>query len=116
MKRDLLSVSDLSREEIEQLIEQALAMKQKGTQSPLSGKTLALLFEKPSLRTRISFDLAMHQLGGHTIYLSPDEVGLGTREAIPDVARVLSRYVDGIAARTFLIRPCSFWLSILQRQ
>jgi len=101
MKRDLLSVSDLSRAEIEQLIGQALAMKQKGRQSLLPGKTLALLFEKPSLRTRVSFELAMSQLGGHTIYLSPDEVGLGAREAIPDVARVLSRYVNGIAARTF---------------
>ncbi len=101
MKKDLLSVSDLSREEIEQLIEQGLAMKQRGIQSLLPGKTLALLFEKPSLRTRVSFDLAMSQLGGHAIYLSPDEVGLGKREAIPDVARVLSRYVDGIVARTF---------------
>ncbi|GAI40027.1 unnamed protein product, partial [marine sediment metagenome] len=87
--------------EIEQLIEQALRMKQKGVQSLLSGKTLALLFEKPSLRTRVSFDLAMCQLGGHAIYLSPEEVGLGRREAIPDVARVLSRYVNCIAARTF---------------
>ena len=101
MTKDLLSVSDLSRAEIEQLIGQALAMKQKGIQSLLPGKTLALLFEKPSLRTRISFDLAMSQLGGHAIYLSPGEVGLGKREAIPDVARVLSRYVNGIAARTF---------------
>jgi len=101
MKKDLLSVSDLSREQIEQLIEQGLAMKQRGIQSLLPGKTLALLFEKPSLRTRVSFDLAMSQLGGHAIYLSPEEVGLGRREAIPDVARVLSRYVNGIAARTF---------------
>lgn len=101
MKRDLLSVSNLSRAEIEQLIGQGLAMKQRGIQSLLSGKTLALLFEKPSLRTRVSFDLAMSQLGGHAIYLSPGEVGLGAREAIPDVARVLSRYVDVIAARTF---------------
>ncbi len=101
MKKDLLSVSDLSRKEIEQLIGQALVMKQKGIQSLLSGKTLALLFEKPSLRTRVSFEIAMHQLGGLAIYLSPDEVGLGRREAIPDVGRVLSRYVDGITARTF---------------
>jgi len=101
MTKDLLSVSDLSREEIEQLIEQGLAMKQKGIQSLLSGRTLALLFEKPSLRTRVSFDLAMSQLGGHAIYLSPEEVSLGKREAIPDVAHVLSRYVDVIASRTF---------------
>jgi len=101
MKRDLLSVSDLGRAEIEQLIEQALIMKRGDTLCLLSGKTLALLFEKPSLRTRVSFELAMSQLGGHAIYLSPEEVGLGRREAIPDVARVLSRYVNCIAARTF---------------
>jgi ornithine carbamoyltransferase (EC 2.1.3.3) len=101
MKRDLLSVSDFSREEIEQLIEQALSMKQKDAPFLLSGKALALLFEEPSLRTKVSFDLAMHQLGGYAIYLSPEEVGLGEREPIADVARVLSRYVDCIAARTF---------------
>ncbi len=101
MKRDLLSVADLSREEIEQLIEQALVLKQEDTSHLLSGKALALLFEKPSLRTKVSFDLAMHQLGGYAIYLSPVEVGLGERESIADVARVLSRYVDGIIARTF---------------
>ena len=67
----------------------------------LEGKTLALMFEKPSLRTRVSFEVAMQQLGGHTIYLSPSEVGLGKREPVSDVARVLSRYVDVIVARTF---------------
>ena len=67
----------------------------------LAGKTLALLFEKPSLRTRVSFDVGMRQLGGDCIYVSPAEVGLGTREPVEDVARVLSRYVDCIAARTF---------------
>ncbi|MBN2186163.1 MAG: ornithine carbamoyltransferase [Dehalococcoidia bacterium] len=101
MKRGLLSVSELSREEIEQLIEQAMIMKQEDTSGLLPGKALALLFEKPSLRTRVSFEIAMHQLGGYAIYLSPDEVGLGKREPVLDVARVLSRYVDGIAARTF---------------
>jgi ornithine carbamoyltransferase len=100
-RKDLLSVSDLSRKEIEQLIEQALHMKREGTQALLSGRTLALLFEKPSLRTRVSFETAMYQLGGHSIYLSPEEVGLGKREPVADVARVLSRYVAGIAARTF---------------
>jgi len=101
MKKDLLSVSDLDRKEIEQLIEQALHMKQEGAPPLLPGRTLALLFEKPSLRTRVSFEIAMYQLGGHSIYLSPEEVGLGKREPAADVARVLSRYVDGIAARTF---------------
>jgi ornithine carbamoyltransferase len=67
----------------------------------LKGKSLGIMFEKPSLRTRVSFELAMRQLGGETIYLSPAEVGLGGRESVPDVARVLSRYVDAVAARTF---------------
>ena len=101
MKKDLLSISDLSPEEVEDLIEQALTMKRQGTSCRLVGRTLALLFEKPSLRTKVSFDLAMQQLGGHAIYLSPEEVGLGKREPVADVARVLSRYVDAIAARTF---------------
>jgi ornithine carbamoyltransferase len=101
MKKDLLSIADFSRKEIEHLIEQARRMKQEGTSPLLAGRTLALLFEKPSLRTRVSFELAMYQLGGHCLYLSPQEVGLGKRESAADVARVLSRYVDGIAARTF---------------
>jgi len=79
----------------------ALQTKNGQTVSILGGKTLALLFEKPSLRTRASFDVAMQQLGGHALYLSPAEVGLGEREPVADVARVLSRYVDAIAARTF---------------
>jgi ornithine carbamoyltransferase len=101
MKKDLLSVADLGGEDIRLLISDAIEMKARGWLSMLSGKTLAIMFEKPSLRTRVSFELAMRQLGGQTIYLSPSEVGLGERESIPDVARVLSRYVDAIAARTF---------------
>jgi ornithine carbamoyltransferase len=114
MNKDLVSIEDVNREEIEQLIEHAVRMKH-GARAPLlSGRSLALLFEKPSLRTKVSFDMAMNQLGGHSIYLSPEEVGLGKRESVADVARVLSRYVDGIAARTFshetvqvLARRCS---------
>ena len=101
MKKDLLSIADLRRKEIEGLIEQAWQMKRKAPTSLLTGKSLALLFEKPSLRTRVSFEIAMHQLGGRAVYLSPEEVGLGKREAVADVARVLSRYVNGMAARTF---------------
>ena len=101
MKKDLLSIADLNRKEIERLIEQARRMKREGAPPLLSGRTLALLFEKPSLRTRVSFEIAMYQLGGYSIYLSPEEVGLGKREPAADMARVLSRYVDGIAARTF---------------
>jgi len=99
--KDLLSVSDLSGEDIRLLVSNAVDMKAEGWLSILSGKTLAIMFEKPSLRTRVSFEVAMRQLGGQTIYLSPAEVGLGKRESVPDVARVLSRYVDAIAARTF---------------
>jgi len=99
--KDLLSVSDLGSEDISSLISDAVDMKARGWLSLLSGKTLALMFEKPSLRTRVSFEVAMRQLGGEAIYLSPAEVGLGERESVSDVARVLSRYVDAIAARTY---------------
>ncbi len=99
--KDLLSISDLSSEDIRLLISNAVDMKAEGWASLLGGKVLALVFEKPSLRTRLSFEIAMRQLGGHAIYLSPDEVGLGKRESVPDVARVLGRYADAIAARTF---------------
>ena len=101
MKKDLLSVVDLGRDDVEQLIEQALVMKQAGMRCLLPWRSVALLFEKPSLRTRVSFDLAVTQLGGHCLYLSPQEVGLGQREPVADVARVLSRYVDCIVARVF---------------
>jgi len=101
MKKDLLSIADLGVEDIRLLISDAIDMKAQGWVSTLSGKTLAIMFEKPSMRTRVSFELAMRQLGGQTVYLSPAEVGLGERESVADVARVLSRYVDAIAARTF---------------
>ncbi len=101
MKKDLLSISDLGSEGIRLLISDAIDIKARGWLSSLSRKVLAILFEKPSLRTRVSFEVAMRQLGGQTVYLSPAEVGLGQREVAPDIARVLSRYVDAIAARTF---------------
>ncbi|MBI4233553.1 MAG: ornithine carbamoyltransferase [Chloroflexi bacterium] len=99
--RDLLSIADLTPEEVRGLVARALELKRGERPSCPPGKVLALLFEKPSLRTRVSFDVAMHQLGGHPVYLGPQEVGLGVREPIADVARVLSRYVDAIACRTF---------------
>lgn len=99
--KDLLSIADLTKHDIENLISDAIRMKAQGWNTALKGKTLALLFEKPSLRTRVSFELAMRQLGGEVIYLSPQEVGMGRRESTPDVAQVLGRYVDAIAARTF---------------
>lgn len=99
--KDLISIADLTSDDIQNLIETAIGLKQSGKKPLLEGKILALIFEKPSLRTRVSFDVAMNQLGGHALMLSPAEVGLGEREPIADVARVLSRYVDGIVARTF---------------
>jgi ornithine carbamoyltransferase len=99
--RDLLSITDLSPEELARVLETARALKDGGRRTLLAGKTLALVFEKPSLRTRVSFDVGMRELGGDCIYVSPAEVGLGTREPVEDVARVMSRYVDCIAARTF---------------
>jgi len=99
--KDLLSVSDLSSEDIRLLISDAVDMKAGGWTSRCAGKTLALVFEKPSLRTRVSFEVAMRQMGGESLYLSPAEVGLGEREPVSDVACVLSRYVDVVVARTF---------------
>lgn len=98
--RHLLSSADLSGKEISLLLDVAAALKRR-PQRLLEGKQLALLFEKPSLRTRVSFQVAMRHLGGETIYLAPQEVGLGEREAIKDVSRALSRYVDIVAVRTF---------------
>jgi ornithine carbamoyltransferase len=98
--RHLLSSADLSGEEFSFLLEVAAALKAK-PQRLLEGRQLALVFEKPSLRTRVSFQVGMRHLGGETIYLGPQEVGLGEREPIKDVARALSRYVDIVAVRTF---------------
>jgi ornithine carbamoyltransferase len=99
--RDLLSIAELSPDELHMLLQTAMSMKRDGTRPVLEGKTVAMLFEKPSLRTRVSFEVGMKQLGGSAIYLSQSEVGLGQREPVKDVARVLSRYVAGIVARTY---------------
>jgi len=99
--RDLLSIGDLSQDELRFILQTALSMKRDGTPPLLAGKTIAMLFEKPSLRTRVSFEVGMKQLGGSAIYLSQAEVGLGQREPVQDVARVLSRYVSAIVARTY---------------
>ncbi|MEE8353902.1 MAG: ornithine carbamoyltransferase [Dehalococcoidales bacterium] len=99
--KHLLSIADFADEGILPFVREAVEMKSRGRSGLLDGKLLALLFEKPSLRTRVSFEAAMNGLGGRAIYLSPAEVGLGQRESVPDVARVLSGYVDAIAARTF---------------
>lgn len=105
MKRDLISIADLSREQLEEIFSLAQRLKRDrkdGWQHPLlAGRTLAMIFEKPSLRTRVTFEAGMVQLGGYAVYLSPPDIGLGTRESPADVARNLSRWVDLIMVRTF---------------
>ncbi len=105
MKRDLLTILDLTRGEIETLLARARELKalhKKGQDpAPLKGKTLAMIFDKPSTRTRVSFEAGMAQLGGATIYLAPGQTQLARNEPIADTARVLSRYVDGVVIRTF---------------
>jgi ornithine carbamoyltransferase len=103
--KHFLSIADLSPEELDDLLSLGLRLKdewrQGGNEPVLRNKSLALLFQKPSLRTRVSFEMAMVHLGGYAFYLSPNEVKMGGRESIPDVARVLSSYVDAIMARVF---------------
>ena len=102
--RSLLAIADLPPADIELLLDRAQAQKADPSGShgrACAGRSLAMLFEKPSLRTRVSFELAMQRLGGTALYLSPAEVGLGKREPVKDVARVLGGYCDAIACRTF---------------
>jgi ornithine carbamoyltransferase len=103
MTRHFLSVSDLSAVELQACLRLAGRCKREPRfgRRALAGKVLALVFQKPSVRTRVSFEVAVRQLGGSTMYLGPDDAQLDTREPIKDVARTLSRYVDGIIARTF---------------
>jgi ornithine carbamoyltransferase len=105
MKKHFISLTDFSIAEIWYLLNQAKALKdawRRGGNEPiLKGKVLAMIFQKPSLRTRVSFEVGMVHLGGQALYLSPAEVGLGKRESAADIARVLSGYVQGIMARTF---------------
>ena len=97
--KNFLSITDLSAEEIEGVVDRAIDMKAGGPSNALAGKSLVLLFEKPSLRTRASFDVGIHQLGGYCLYMGGQEVGLGVREPVSDVVKVLSRYIDCVIAR-----------------
>jgi ornithine carbamoyltransferase len=103
MKRDFLTIWDLSKDEIENLIKRAIELKSGAdkSQCPLIGKSIGLFFEKPSTRTRVSFEVGIYQLGGQSIYLNPKEIQLGRGESISDTAKVLSRYLDGIILRTY---------------
>ena len=109
-KKDLISIRDLKKEEVEEIFSKTSMLKGLSSEEAngeklrgvlLSGKTLALIFEKPSMRTRISFEVAMRKLGGHSICLGQNEIQLGVRESIGDIGKVLSGYVDGIVLRTF---------------
>lgn len=102
---DFLSIAEHSNEQIQEILDLAISLKtewQNGGNPPLlQNKVLAMIFQKPSLRTRVSFDMAMRHLGGDALYLSPSEIGLGKREAISDISRVISGYVDAVMARVF---------------
>jgi ornithine carbamoyltransferase len=103
--KDFIAISDYSSDEIQDLLDLAVKLKKeyfkKGNKKIFKGKVLGMIFQKPSLRTRVSFDMAMRHCGGDALYLSPNEIGLGKRESIADIARVLSGYVQALMARTF---------------
>jgi ornithine carbamoyltransferase len=105
VKRDFLHITDFSPEEIQAVLKNTAELKKmvhEGREyTPLKGKTMAMIFAKPSARTRISFETGMTQLGGHAIFLGPNDIGIGKREAVRDIARVISRYDDIIMARLF---------------
>ena len=103
MKRDLINIKDLTPVEIKSIFTLTAKLKKSKarTSKELKGKSIGLIFQKPSNRTRVSFEVAVYELGGNCIYLGPEEINLGKRETSADVARTLSRYLDGIVARTF---------------
>lgn len=100
-----MAITDWDTDKILKVIERSLDLKRETKKGmdyrPLKGKVMGMIFQKPSLRTRVSFEVAMHQLGGTALYIAPTEIAMGTRESVPDVARVMSRYVDVIMARVF---------------
>jgi len=100
---DLISIHDLTSDQVAAILDTAIKVKAnpEDYEDFLSGCTMAMIFEKPSLRTRVSFEAGMTQLGGHAIYLGPSDISLGKRESVPDIARTLDRMVDIIMARTF---------------
>ncbi len=119
-KRDFIALADYTPQEIWRILHKAQELKEEwqriGRNAPLlAGHSLAMVFQKPSLRTRVSFEMAMQHLGGYAFYLGPQEIGLGKREAISDIARVLSGYVSAIMARVFdheHIEELARWASV----
>ena len=117
--KNFLAIADYAPETLQSLLDSAIALKEErqdgGNEPILKDSVLAMIFQKPSLRTRVSFDMAMRQLGGDALYLSPQEIGLGKRESIADVARVISGYVDIVMARVFAhehVEELARWASI----
>jgi len=117
--RHFLSLGDYSKEEILFLIKRSQEMKcgtpGPGLPMPLQGRTIGMIFEKPSTRTRVSFDVGVHQLGGHSVFLNPKDIQIGRGEPIRDTARVLSRYLDAIVIRTFgheVLEKFAKWSSV----
>ena len=105
MKKDFIHISDLTSDEIFEILEKSKwiknQFKQNANYKPFNGKTLAMIFAKPSARTRVSFETGFYRLGGHALYLGPNDIGIGKRESTADIARVLSRFNDIIMARLF---------------
>lgn len=120
MKRDFVAVADWSAPELREALDLALHLKREhragiSHEDVLRGKTLAMIFQKPSLRTRVSFEVGMTQLGGHALYLGPEDIKLGKRETTEDIALNLSRYVDGIMARVFgheVVEELARWATV----
>jgi ornithine carbamoyltransferase len=117
--KDFINLNDFTPPQLQSLLDRAIADKAlfraRKLPQTLVGKTLAMIFEKPSLRTRVSFETAMSDLGGHAIYLTQAEIGIGSREAVQDIARVLARMCDGIMARTFsheLVEKLAQWADV----
>src|SRR5512135_1090392 len=100
-KRDFLSISDFSLDEIQEIFKKTEELKKNKFQTALKNKAVGLIFQKPSLRTRVSFQVGVWQLGGQCMSLSPAEVNIGVRESVKDAARTLARYLDLIVARVF---------------
>lgn len=109
--KDFLHINDFDKETILKILDRAKEVKAliksgESTYLPFKGKTMAMIFAKPSMRTRVSFETGFHLLGGHALYLGPDDIQMGKREETRDVARVLSRYNDIIMARVFAHQVC----------
>ncbi|SVC78015.1 uncharacterized protein METZ01_LOCUS330869, partial [marine metagenome] len=99
--KDFLSIADLSIQQVNDFVDMGCSTKINSSQNILTKKNLVLLFEKPSLRTRISFEIGIRQLGGECIYLNKDDIGINSRESASDIAKVIDRWADGIIARVF---------------